>query len=614
MTEPIIKPRPATGPGWTQLTPLTQLITLGYLVLMSTGFNQAHYLTHDTSVPQPPSEESVLINPRIYPAIFYSSAPVIITFDDGRSFALGDSRTLIELKSGWNHFQLSGPGVFPQKHKLYHYKRVFAPKFYIAPRPWPGGATLNHLSPPGVTTTRSPRHFASSCHKLKASATRHGRTRIDCPYSSLDEELKMVGPFPSPLPVGVTSNSQQTYNSFFDQLLSLRPPFMLQLMAENLHRITPLSTSGYEAAGFSSLIAGDCHRVHELAGEVQQLGLTSSPLSTYQAICYELADDSTMAAKHYNQLLPQLKTADPTSAPALYQHARWQARTSLLKATQTLLQCTRSYPWFFPCFQRLADIAITKGQFSRRTQLLNQFTTYTDKALVGEVTTTLQLIQAGELDAARSRLAVHPLRDIAFSLIWIAMSLNRPHHKTTIRTPKAYQGRMLSEQAARLVLDHLLTTRAQDFLALEVALHIMARDSHAYAKDHQTALLTYLYEHNRCAKAIHINFPHAASPQYLSTATDEDVMDVQSLCYLRLKHYKKAETLIFKMQHQFPSSWRPIFRLAELYIAQGQTSKGLNTFRLTQSYLPPEAIVEEIKLRIKAIEKMEDSSSLRSSL
>lgn len=613
MTERIIKHRRAAGPGWTQLAPLAQLIILGWLVVISTGFNQAHYLTHDPDAPQQNSEEPVLINPRIYPAIFYSSAPLTITFDDGRSYTLGESRMLIELKSGWNHFQLSGPGIFPQQHKLYHYKRVFAPKFYIAPRPW-SGATTSSPQPSGATTTRSPRHFASSCHKLKASTTRHGLTQIDCPYSSLDEELKMVGPFPVPLPADTTSNSKQTYNSFFDQLLSFRPPFMLQLMAENLHRTTPQSTSGYEAAGLSSLIAGDCHRIHGLAGELKQLGLASIPMRTYQAICYELAEEPMRAAEHYNQLLTQLKANDPTSAPALYQRARWQARTSLLSAEQTLLQCTRNHPWFFPCFQRLADIAVAKGQFSRRGQLINQFTTYADGTLVGEVTATIELIQAGELDAARSRLAAHPLKDIAFSLIWLSMSLNRPHHKTTIRTPKAYQGRMLSEPAARLVLEHLMTTRAQDFLALEVALHIMARDSHAYAKDHQTALLTYLYEHNRCAKAIHINFPHAARPQYLSTATDEDIMDVQSMCYLRLKHYKKAETLIFKMQHQFPSSWRPIFRLAELYIAQGQTSKGLNTFRLTQSYLPPAAIVEEIKLRIKAIQELEDSSSFGASL
>ena len=231
----------------------------------------------------------------------------------------------------------------------------------------------------------------------------------------------------------------------------------------------------------------------------------------------------------------------------------------------------------------------------------------------------LKLITAGRLTAAQTRIQAHPLKEIAASLIWLSMYLHRSQHPTTIRTPQAYQGRMLSETAAQLVLDYLLKTRKSDFLAIELAMHIMTRDSHHYAKNHQSSLLAYLYDHNRCAKALSIRFLNTNNlnsnqTQQASSSADEDIMDLKSLCYIRLKHYQKAETQLFKMQHQFPASWRPIFRLAELYVTQGDLTKGLNTYRLTQSYLPPETIIDEINNRIKTIQAYQASTTEKQSL
>ena len=565
----------------------------GLCLVFATGYKAELYLNTGIHI-----TDETLINHSIYPVHFYSSMPVNLTFSDGRQYTITDSRIVIELKSGWNHFTIDGNGIFPQAHKIYYLKKHFTPSFYIAPRAANSSEIIQNTTSSSVA--RHPSSFSSSCHKLTASTVPAGKSQLSCPFQSLSEEIMMVGPFPSPVSPSANSASKRLYADFSEQLLSFRPPFMLQYSAENLHRTTPIGTTGYEAAGLSALLDGDCHRVNQLSAELKGLLLPSIVMRTYQALCYELEENHTLTAGHYNQLKNELTTQDHASAPALYQIGRWQARFSLLEAEKTFIECAKKFPWFSQCVHRLADIAVAKGQFSRA-PLLKKTTQITGSAVEQEVRTALKSAELGQIDEAKNRIDSHPLRSVSFSLIWLSQYFKNPHQTKTIRNPQAYHGRVLSETGGQLVMNYLTEKRPYDTPAIELALQTLARDSITYAHDHQMALLHYLYKQNRCAKAVSIHFPNTKIPGRLSTATEEDIMDVKALCYIRLKRFAAAEEYLYESQKRFPQSWRPIFRLAEVYVAKGDINKGLANYRFVRRLMPPEEIDKEINFRVKLI-------------
>ena len=538
----------------------------------------------------------------MFSAHIYSAAPATLKFSGGQEVAIGPDRTYVYLREGWNDVEVRGKDIHTQNHRIFYDKNSFLPSYYIALRPavgTPGLRTVTITTYPYFDVERAAAEFASSCQKLEASTPQSARKWLDCSFKSLREEIMIVGPYISQLPVQASSASARHYRNFFEQLLSYRAAFMMNLAAEKFHRLTPHGSAGYEAVALSSLMNNDCYRVHVVDEELSQLELSSVIIQVIKAICYELAGDNNQAAVTY-QKVQNIGDEGISAASATYHLARWQARTSLLTAEKTLQDCAGKFPWYVHCINRLKDIAVAKGKYGQKDRLHQQYLTYAKSSLVAEVSHAMKLIGEDKKAEALARLEAHPLRKVAFSIVFLATYLKNTQHGGKINRHDAYQTRVVSTDAARAVFEHIITADEKpNPRFLERALQILVRDGSVYRKDYLAELMHHLYSYDRCSKVIHMALPPKSAG--IEDAYGESVLEMQSRCYISRKEFKKAYETLIHMQNRFPTSWKPVYRLAELYVAKEDHHMGLKHYRLALSHFPPEEILVDIYLKISEI-------------
>lgn len=544
-----------------------------------------------------------------------SNKPVLVEFTSnqhGNLYLFGSQKVSLSterskgyLLSGWNKLLVSGRGILPQTFYLYFDAKKSFPPFFIALRKEHN--TRSTIYWPDIQATKLP-HYSesvtlhnqhSTCRKLNLTIPPTQRINSQCKYKSLFNEIYAIGPYFASYVVPGEVNL--TYHAFLEEFHRFYPSRRLSILGETMHRTSWDGLTGFEAASYAALTQGDCRRVHTIAKDVYKLNLLSPTTFTHLALCYEQAGLKDEAEKLLASIQVSLKGINPEGAALLYHLARIKGKDDILKAESIYKQCRTLFPWFRPCYERLADIAVAKGAMSSQKNIMEQWDTFSQNSIANPIRQSIQFAENRQYDQALEILNAMPYQTVSFSSLWLRLALE---HHLQIQTKDKYHkmhlaflSRIIHQPSAEHVIRYLQAQNYTPFL--DSALQNMLRH-HYHTEDafHLARLSQYWHDNQGCHKLLSINFPQPQKPLSEEYA---DALDYRSQCAIASNDLRGHEIeSILKHAHTLvQGSWRSYYRLGQHYQRQKVYQAALSYYQHAIKQLPTKDGLQQIQKDIE---------------
>lgn len=571
------------------------------------------------NIAPPPEPSPPDPSPPLHRVVLISNQRGIVELAGGLRLPLLRTRRVVRLREGWNRLVVSAPDHLTQVYRVFVGARGIKQPVMLALRPLSRlrapslpfelpsfdqdfGVTVQGVAQ-GVMAPRRPDAMSSSCVKLNASIPPTQRPLSQCLYNSLTEEIFEVGPFPRSL------NPQESSAAHFLNMQVLRVSVSRSAsqkrssLSESLHRVSQHGSGGFEAAVVAAALQGDCHRVLELWKEHHSLGGTSATLTTFLALCYEGVGNFAKARELLSLGASEYVAGDDLELAALYYHyGRVLMQNSVSAAEPVYQRCLETFPWYRPCFDRMADIMIARGNPSAADKVRASFESGVEEQYLGAMALAVDHMKKREFSLAQKALRSLPRAEVFFTSAYLSALIRREidqEKKGIIKQGiPSLQTRVVHFRAMGEVMKLMDSQRYPRLY--EQALHTILRDASPERSYYLDKISDHYFTQNQCAQMRYMHFPEFQGDQpelYVAA------LDRKAQCYIKDQRYEEAEATVRDMQEIQPEGWLARYRMAEIYNIKGQKFAAINLYQYARRAAPDEETIREINEKIAVIEE-----------
>ncbi|MCY4443630.1 MAG: hypothetical protein OXC44_02385 [Proteobacteria bacterium] len=536
------------------------------------------------------------------------------TISKDHTIKLSTNRTRVKFKTGWNSVYVHGPGVLPITYRFHLKDTQSTPIIFLAIKPYTGDSSAAYSEKPplmSITPThiRTPATMASACQKINTTIPGTQRIYSSCHFSNLAEEIFTIGPFLSAPTHEISPVVHAALKKYHFLHSSRRLTHEFLMAAENLHRLSVSGSHGFEAVSFNALLRGECHKVSELASDIEKLNITSPTLSTHLAICFEQAGDHKKAVSILTDAATNIDPQQREYAPLLYHLARIQMKSSIRESEPTLQTCAETFPWFVHCQKRQSDIAVAYGRVSKKDMIHTNIERFKKENIQSPVDEALKYLANNKPQQAKELLKNQSYVETStalYTLLQYTESILNPGHSTSIN--QIYQSRSIDIESTKKVLDLIKQSNTHGNL-YEASLHNVARDQGLEHLDIIDRLFSFYIAHNNCHKVL-----YNAIPRFKKTYKKNhyvDMMDKRAICFLKKEDMQSALATLTAMNKIAPNYWKTSSRIADYLAIKSNNLRAIGYLRTALTRNPPDEMVTIIKQKIIDLQsqKQEELSS-----